>query len=814
MLLSVLGLFAIMNTLQSAVKKMSKRKNDKHPFGLTIDEVNQHILEGKTNKTETSNVKSIGRILSDNIFTFFNMLLAILAILMLSIRSYENMFFVIIATANMLIGIFQELKARKIIMRLSLINESDVKVIRQGIHVKIPVDELVLSDVYYLEAGRQIIADGKIITGNLTVNEANITGESEPVSKEEGDKILSGSFVVSGDAYARSTAVGDDNYVEQLSAKVKNIGKPKSVILKSLNQLLRVIAIIIIPLGILTFYNAFESSGMDYLLDFINTPDQYQNALKKMAGSMVAMVPSGLFLLTTLAFANSVIRLSKHNTLVQELYSIETLARVDTVCLDKTGTITDGTMDVEKVVTPEYQSHDFSKTHEDYNVNKIIASMNHELNDNNQTALALQTYFGRKQYYEEKQIVPFRSDKKYSICEFDHGIFALGAPETAFYGHYTQIKPQVEAYASDGKRVLALVRTERIRNDKVSGKKEIIALIIMSDNIRDNATETLDAFNASGVELKVISGDNAVTVSEVAKRAGVNHAEKAISLEDVKDKDLPKIALEHTIFGRVRPEQKRIIIDTLKKNNHKVAMIGDGVNDILALKHADCSVAIAGGAEAARNISHLVLLDNDFSSIPKVIKQGRQIVSNMERASVLYLVKTVYTVLLTIILLMTSRIYPFEPVHMFVIETFIIGIPSFFIALEPSNRKFKGNFLINVFKRVIPGALLVIMNLLGVYIFAGFWANITEDEISTVGILAATFAYFLVLVNVCTPMNWFKSAIVIFAGISSFMAFMLFNDLFKLTPLSMPSFLLLLLLFETTYILVSMFKGRLIKFWP
>ena len=794
---------------------MTKIKNI--PFGLTLEEVNIRKSQNQINVSSQSNLKTPWKIVRTNLFTYFNMLLAIIAALLVSIGSYKNLWFIVIALINTLIGIIQELKARKTIKNLSLISDSKVKVIRQGMEIEIDIEEVVLDDIYKLESGRQIIADSVVVEGAITVNEANLTGESDSIAKEVGNQLLSGSYVVSGEAYVQAIAVGKDNYIETLQTKVKMLSKPKSVILNSLRSLLKVIGIIILPLGLMTFYNAFLRSNYDYLPDFIQNSALYQEALVSMAGSMVAMVPSGLFLLTTMTFATSVIKLAKHNTLVQELYSIETLARIDTLCLDKTGTITDGTMSVdffEMIENPIYTIDDYTEKE----IKNIISTMNDALNDQNQTSQALRDYFGEKKKYKVVQSIDFDSMNKYSVVEFEGAIYVLGAPEMILTKQYSKIKKQVERYAAQGKRVLLLAESEKLKDEKINGKIRPIAIIILNDNIRDSAIKTISEFNESSITVKVISGDNAMTVSEVARRAGVINAEKYISLDDVPDEALENIANEYNIFGRVTPNQKKLLIMHMQEANHKVCMVGDGVNDILALKQADTSVSLASGTDASRNISHFVLLDNNFSTIPKVVKEGRQIVSNMEKASVLYLVKTLYTIILTFILLMTDNIFPFQPVQMFVIETFIIGVPSFFIALEPNNKQFKGNFLVNVFKNVLPGALIIIGNLLGVYIFASFFQFETDGNInrmiSTVGIIAATFAYWLVLVNVTTPLNKTRTLVIACSFITSALSFIIFSEMLGLYPLDTSSVLLMLLLMETTYIGFSIYRRSLIKFWP
>mgnify|MGYP000625105673 CR=1 FL=1 len=794
---------------------MTKVKNI--PFGLSLEDVHLRKSENRVNVSSKSNLKTPWKIIRTNVFTYFNMLLAIIAALLISIGSYRNLWFMVIALINTTIGIIQEFKARRTIKNLSLISDAKVTVVRQGIQHDIDVEDVVIDDVYHLQAGKQIIADALVVEGSITVNEANLTGESDSIAKNPGDQLLSGSYVVSGEAYCQTTAVGPDNYIETLQTKVKTLSKPKSVILSSLRGLLKIIGIIILPLGLMTFYNAFLRSTYDYLPDFISNSALYQEALISMAGSMVAMVPSGLFLLTTMTFATSVIKLARHKTLVQELYSIETLARVDTLCLDKTGTITDGTMNVdffEMVENPIYDISDYQES----DIRHIISSMNHVLNDQNQTSQALREYFGQRKRYEVIESIDFDSANKYSVVAFDGGVYVLGAPEMILTKHYSKIRKQVEKHAIKGKRVLLLAQSEKLKDERIQGKIKPIALVVLNDNIRQSAIKTIAEFNEAEINIKVISGDNAMTVSEVARRAGILNADQFISLENIPDEKLEEIANDYQVFGRVSPHQKKLLVEHMQAANKKVCMVGDGVNDILAMKQADTSVSLASGTDASRNISHFVLLDNNFSTIPKVVGEGRQIVSNMEKASVLYLVKTLYTIILTFILLMTDNIYPFQPIQLFVIETFIIGIPSFFIALEPNHKQFKGHFLVNVFKNVLPGSLIIIGNLLGVYIFATAFKFVnvenTNQMISTVGIIAATFAYWLVLVNIATPLNKFRTMIIAFSFITSALAFGLFSDLFGLYPLNMSSILLLLLLMETTYIAFSIYRRSLIKFWP
>jgi len=775
------------------------------PFGLTIEQVNDRYTEGKYNFKRESNLKTGWQIIHSNLFTYFNMILTLIGILLISIKSYTNLWFMVIALINTTIGIIQEFRARATIMKLSLIKESKVMVVREGLFLEIGIEQIVLGDLIVYTSGKQVVTDGVVEYGSLNVNESNITGESRSVMKDDGDSLFSGSYVISGEAYIKVSAVGKDNYIDSLQSQAKTLSKPKSIIINTLRGILKFIGIIIIPLGLMTFYNVFQGSTYDYLPDFLADYPMFELAVRKMAGSMVAMVPSGLVLLTTMTFAVSVIKLSKKNTLVQELYSIETLARVDTLCLDKTGTITDGTMTVESLeMFYDNEGNSYTKNM----AMDVISSMNYALKDKNQTAIALREFFGSRAIHKAKSSVDFNSKNKYSLVNLEIGTFVLGAPEIIYRGQYLEIKKDVERHASKGKRVLLLAKAEGIRAERFTGMPQAIALILVNDTVRDSAAATIAEFTEAKVTVKVISGDNALTVSEVARRAGVPNADRYISLDTISDSELDKVAYEYTVFGRVTPDQKKILVKHMQAADHKVCMIGDGVNDILALKQADVSVSLASGTDATRNISHMVLLDDNFQNLPKVVKEGRQIVCNMEKASILYLVKTLYTILLTFILLLTSKIYPFEPIQMFVIETFIVGIPTFFLAIESHNRMFTGKFFQNIIKNVVPGALFIIANLLGVYIFSGAFYGLTDAEISTIGIVAATFAYWLILANASHPLNKKRSVLLAFAFFSAAICFILFRDFFKITFLSLPGFLYMLLLMETTYIGMSIYHGR------
>ncbi len=779
------------------------------PKGLNIEEVNERFSKGLNNYKREDNLKTNWQIISGNLLTFLNLILVIMAILLISVHSYRNLMFIIIAAINTGIGIFQEFRARETVKSLSLVKESTLPVVRQGLFININIEDIVLDDLVLYKAGKQVVADSYIEHGEMNVSEANITGESRMIKKKSGDILYSGSFVISGQAYCKVTAIGENNYIDSLQAQAAKLKKPSSVILNTLRYILRFISLIIVPFGIMTFFNIYNNSpmGYDYLPDFVASTAEFTNAITKMAGSMVAMVPSGLFLLTTGTFAVSVYKLSRRETLVQEMYSIETLARVDTLCLDKTGTITDGTMVVdETVLLKQFTERKYSKT----DVEKIMSSLNFALEDNNQTAIALKNHFGSKAFYKSKKTYPFNSQYKYSMVTFDIGSYVLGAPEIIYRGQYKEIKPLVETYAKRGKRVLLLAEIDKIVKEKISGKARAVALITIDDNIRDNAEVTIANFIEAGVNVKVISGDNVLTVAEVSRRAGVQNADKYISMDTVKDEDIERIANEYNIFGRVTPEQKKKLVIAMQEENHKVCMIGDGVNDILALKQADVSVSLKSATDATRNISHIVLLDDDFSNLPAVVKEGRQIVCNTEKTSVLYLTKTLFTVLLTVTVLLLRKSYPFEPIHMFLIETFIVGIPTFFLALEPHSRMFKGKFFGNIMKVIIPGALMVYINMMVIYWFSDQYIEFTSSQITTVGILSVAFGYWLILVFRSHPLNKLRIALIVFAFISSMIFILISTDVFIMSDIPLHGYLLMIIFALSNYLFLALKNKRFI----
>ncbi|CCV65315.1 H+ transporting pump, P-type ATPase [Paracholeplasma brassicae] len=724
--------------LKQEVKQL-KRETDINA-GLSTLDVEKRITDGLVNRTNQGSTKTIKSIILSNLITFFNLLNFAIAGWLLSVGAYKDIVFMAIVSANITIGIIQEIKAKKTIDKLSLLSAPTAVVLRDSELQEIMISDLVMDDILKLSVGKQISADGIVRSGSIEVNESLLTGESDPIIKRPGDELFSGSFVVSGNCLAQVSAVGKDVFVEKLTKQAKKYKRPKSDLLKSLKLVITVVAIIILPIGFSLFYMQMNNlDGQAHL---------YEQVVRGTAGAMIGMIPSGLFLLTSVTLAVGVLRLAQNNTLVQELYCIEMLARVDTLCLDKTGTITDGTMSVKNTI--EYVNPSGMQ------VKRAISVILATLEDKNLTSEALEEKFGIAQKkIKTNAIIPFSSSRKFSAVEFDkYGTFALGAPEFVLKKEaLDKISDDVDKNAKEGYRVLVLAHSkDPIDKDKAPNNLEAIALIVIEDTIRPDAILTIEYFKNHGVDVKVISGDNPMTVSHISKRAGIVDAERYISLDGLSDKEVAKIADKYTVFGRVSPSQKKILVQSLKSSGRTVAMTGDGVNDILALKEADTSIAMASGSEAARNVSHLVLLDSNFSSMPKVVSEGRRVINNVQRVAVLFLTKTIFSFMLAMIALLSKGSYPITPSQLFMIDFLVIGIPSFILALEPNNNLVKGKFLFNVLRRALPGAIVVTLNTVIIFNMKKLIA-MTDQQASTIIVICATFTSMMVLYRVLRPFN-------------------------------------------------------------
>ncbi len=719
--------------------------------GLTYEQVEARKAQGLVNVVEDKNTKTYKKIFFTNIFTFFNLLCITVAVALISVGKISDCFFMAIVLANTLIGIIQEIRAKKTIEKITLVNSPTSKVVRAGTEAEMPVTEIVLDDIVVFNTGRQISADCIIIDGEVEVNESLLTGESIPVKKTAGDVLYSGSFIIGGKCHARVDKVGNDSYTAKLSDKAKEYKKPKSELLGSLKLIITVIGIIILPLAILTFLNNYSGTGQNLSATIGST-----------ASSIVGMIPSGMFLLTSMALAVGVVKLGKKRTLVQDLYSIEMLARTDVLCLDKTGTITDGTMKVNAVIQ-------IDKTIK-HTMSDLIGSMLTAIDDNNQTSRAMINHFGYSKEMTAKAVMPFNSTRKMSAVTFKNGeTYAMGAPEFVLKTKHKEVDTLVKQYAQKGFRVLLVVACEgEIEGDKLSQKRTPICVIVIEDHIREDAVETLAWFRNNGVQVKIISGDNPLTVSEVSRRVGVEGAEKFISLEGLSEQQVIDAVDNYTVFGRVSPEQKCILVKALKAKGHKVAMTGDGVNDILALKEADCSIAMASGSEATRHVSHLVLLDSNFSSMPEVVAEGRRVVNNVQNSSSLFLMKTIFTILLTIFCLVMGIKYTFSSTRLIMIlELFVIGVPSFFLSLQPNTDKIKGKFLTNLMVRSLPAALIFVIMVISMYLLH-LTGLVGEVDYQTMASLCVTMAGVLVLYRLCKPFNAFRgilfSAMLVLVG--------------------------------------------------
>ena len=717
---------AIIERYQPAVK-----------VGLTKEQILKRQEEGQTNIVKNTNTKTIASIILGNIFTFFNLLSFLVAGALLVVGSWKDCFFLIIVVANMLIGIIQEIKAKKTIEKISLVSSPMAIAVRDKVENKIPVGEVVLDDILFLQTGKQICADCIVVEGTVEVNESLLTGESVSIKKTKGDVLYSGSFVVGGKCYARVDKVGNNTYSSKLAAQAKQYQKPNSELMGTLNLLITLIGILIVPIGVLMFRNNYLQLNSDVV-----------STIEKTAGSIIGMIPAGMFLLTSMALAVGVIKLAKKRTLVQDLYSIEMLARTDVLCLDKTGTITDGTMKVNNVVQ--------LKTDLKYTIDQVVGSLLTALDDNNQTSRALITHFGYSKELTAATVLPFNSTRKMSGATFTTGeTFIFGAPEYVLKTKNAQVDNLVKTYASKGFRVLLFAQCEgAIKDDKAPVKRVPVAIVVIEDHIREDAAETIAWFKQNNVAIKIISGDNPITVSEVSRRVGVENADRYISLEGLSQQQVIDAADNYTVFGRVSPEQKSILIKALKSKGHKVAMTGDGVNDILALKEADCSIAMASGSEATRLVSNLVLLDSNFSSLPSVVAEGRRVINNIQKSSSLYLMKTIYTMLLSIFCLIVAIDYPFTTKHVMLLEFLVIGIPSFVLALQPNNELIKGKFLPTLLSKALPGALILFINVIACYFFDLFVG--TSGQFQTMASLALTFVGLVVLYRLCKPFDVFR----------------------------------------------------------
>lgn len=709
--------------------------------GLTQAEVEARIADGQVNAIQDSSNRSVKDIVMGNTLTFFNFINIVLLALVLSVRSYKNMLFIFIIIANTLIGIFQEIKAKITLDKLKILTVSHVDVIRDGVKKSVTVSELVKDDVILLKSGGQIPADGVILDGEVDVNESLLTGESDSIHKTCGSKVLSGSFVTSGKAMCLLTEVGHDCYMEKLSSEAKQFKRYKTELQRNLDTILKFISIIIVPLGIILFAKQYWISG-----------STYEQAALDTVAAVLGMIPEGLVLLTSVALALGAVRLARRSTLVRELFCIETLARVDTLCLDKTGTITEGHLCV--------QGEESVK--EDVDLEQLMGRMVAALGDENETFQALRQHYKRNQSTNTKLVLPFSSERKFSGVVFEgEGTYLMGAYQFIFLQADPAVLEKIAEYASQGLRVLTVAHSPNEMTDYTLAEDfEIVGFVFMTDVVRKNAPDILGYFEEQGVDLKVISGDDPVTVAAIAARAGLKDADKYIDATTIHtDEEMEDAILKYSVFGRVTPKQKQQMVRLLKQNGRTVAMTGDGVNDVLALKDADVSIAMASGSEAAKNTANLVLLNSDFASLPHIVNEGRRVINNIKAAASMFLIKTGFSVLTALLTIIVGQNYPFQPIQLSVINGCAVAIPTMLLQLEPSFQKVNKHFFREVLRMSMPAAI-TITAMITIINNIGHSIGTPREMLSTVCVLATGWVYLITLRQVYSPMTGYRKFVI------------------------------------------------------
>ena len=746
------------------------RYNPEYKKGLTSQQVQEHRLHGWTNKAVEPPSKTTKEIVHENVFTYFNLIFVVLAVLLCLVGSFRDLTFLPVIIANTLIGIIQEIRAKQVLDKLTMLNAPRASVVRDGKRTVINAEDLVVDDIVIFKAGDQVCADAEVSAGEVQVNESLLTGEADEITKRKGDKLMSGSFIVSGQCHARLDKVGEDSYISKLTLQAKAMqSKEQSEMIRSLDKLVKCVGVAIIPIGIVLFSQAF----------FIQH-DGFRESVTSMIAAVIGMIPEGLYLLASVALAVSSIRLAQKKVLLHDMKCIETLARVDVLCVDKTGTITENTMKVQKLIkTDEYDEK------EKGGLSLLVGDFAAAMTNDNITMAALKEYFTKASGKKVLSKTGFSSATKYSSVTFEDGAYVLGAPEFVLKEKYDDYAEEITEYASTGSRVLAF----GIYDGEVDGKPLThgilpFGFVLLANPIREAAKETFEYFAEQGVEVKVISGDNPVTVSNVAKQAGIKNADRYVDASEFEDEQsMRKALLNNTVFGRVTPSQKRKFVRILKEAGHTVAMTGDGVNDVLALKDADCSIAMASGSDAAAQASQLVLLESDFSCMPEVVLEGRRVVNNIQRSASLFLVKNTFSFLLSVASVVFMFTYPLEPSQVSLISMFTIGVPAFFLALEPNKNMIKGHFLTNVLLKALPAALTDALAVAALVIF-GRTFDVSSTDISTAATMLLAIVGFMILYKISAPMNKIRFSIVsgCIAGLLFCSIFL--KDLFAITSMT------------------------------
>lgn len=781
--------------------------------GLTDEEVRQRVEEGLTNRADISTDKTTKEIVISNVFTYFNLIFLVITILLIMVGSFRNLTFLPIIIGNTVIGIVQEIRAKKTLEKMSLLNAPHADVIRNGSVKQISTEELVKDDVILLTAGKQICADAVVISGNIQVNESLLTGEADEVEKTEGSTLMSGSFVVSGECYARLEKVGNESYISKLSLEAKSMGgKEQSEMIRSINLIVKWVGIVIIPIGLILFWQSHFVNG-----------ESITKSVTSTVAAIIGMIPEGLYLLTTVALALSTMKLARKKVLLHDMKSIETLARVDVLCVDKTGTITEPDMKLKEIFLCKNSGADGTQTALTLDeLKSLILDYANASVDNNATMLALKAYAADALTNNTSALhrtavsqQAFSSSLKYGSVTFSDGTYLLGAPEFIMHEDFARIEEEIIPYADKGDRVLLFARYngENVENG-INGSVTPLGFVALANPIRANAVKTFEYFKSQGVAIKVISGDNPRTVSRIAIQAGIESAESFVDAATLDTEDKIADAVnKYTVFGRVTPKQKKQLVKALQAKGHTVAMTGDGVNDILAMKDADCSVAMASGSEAAAQAAQVVLLDSDFAHMPDVVYEGRRVVNNIQRSASLFLVKNIFSLLLSLFSVILMVTYPLEPAQVSLISMFTIGVPGFLLALEQNKDRIKGHFITNVMLKALPGGLTDVIAV-GALVVCGEVFCISDASIGTIATLVLSVVGFMILFKISEPLNGMKYAVIIgnIAGLV-FSGFFL-KKLFALTDLSNICILLMIVfgfaaesLFRNLTLLVEKLRG-------
>ena len=795
------------------MNQMNKDSNSINITGLTDEEVRQRVEEGFTNRTDISTDKTTKEIVISNVFTYFNLIFLVITILLIMVGSFRNLTFLPIIIGNTVIGIVQEIRAKKTLEKMSLLNAPHADVIRNGSVKQISTEELVKDDVILLTAGKQICADAVVISGNIQVNESLLTGEADEVEKTEGSTLMSGSFVVSGECCARLEKVGNESYISKLSLEAKSMGdKEQSEMIRSINLIVKWVGIVIIPIGLILFWQSHFVNG-----------ESITKSVTSTVAAIIGMIPEGLYLLTTVALALSTMKLARKKVLLHDMKSIETLARVDVLCVDKTGTITEPDMKLKEIFLCKNSGADGTQTALTLDeLKSLILDYANASVDNNATMLALKAYAADALTNNTSALhrtavsqQAFSSSLKYGSVTFSDGTYLLGAPEFIMHEDFARIEEEIIPYADKGDRVLLFARYdgENVENG-INGSVTPLGFVALANPIRANAVKTFEYFKSQGVAIKVISGDNPRTVSRIAIQAGIESAESFVDAATLDTEDKIADAVnKYTVFGRVTPKQKKQLVRALQAKGHTVAMTGDGVNDILAMKDADCSVAMASGSEAAAQAAQVVLLDSDFAHMPDVVYEGRRVVNNIQRSASLFLVKNIFSLLLSLFSVILMVTYPLEPAQVSLISMFTIGVPGFLLALEQNKDRIKGHFITNVMLKALPGGLTDVIAV-GALVVCGEVFCISDASIGTIATLVLSVVGFMILFKISEPLNGMKYAVIIgnIAGLV-FSGFFL-KKLFALTDLSNICILLMIVfgfaaesLFRNLTLLVEKLRG-------